>query len=182
MSRRQRPLHRVAVGAEGRHVPGVGLLDQVAGEQHVGVGDAHDQVAARVAAAGVDQLDEAVAEVERDRRRERALGTTTSVAATSAQRGSSSSAAEARTSAACSGRVSAAVSWQIELRALRLEHAVAERVVEVLVAVDGAQHRQALTRRRSATTSRASAADAWVSRTSSPAPPATTETLTSSQG
>ena len=40
------------------------LLDQVAGEQHVGVGDPDHQVAGGVAAAGVDQLDHPVAEVE----------------------------------------------------------------------------------------------------------------------
>ena len=40
-------------------------------------------------------------------------GTTTSVAAVAAYRGSSSWRLRSRTSAACSGRVSAAVSWQI---------------------------------------------------------------------
>ncbi len=70
-------------------------------------------------------------------------GTTTSVAATSAQRGSSSSAAEARTSAACCGEGLGGGLVADELRSLRLEHAVAERVVPVLVAVDGEEHRQA---------------------------------------
>ena len=42
----------------------VGLLDQVAGGEHVGIGDADHEVARGVAAAGVDQLDLRFAEVE----------------------------------------------------------------------------------------------------------------------
>ena len=47
------------------------LLDQVAGQQHVGVGHPDHEVSAGVAAAGVDQLDLPVAEVERHGRGER---------------------------------------------------------------------------------------------------------------
>ena len=50
------------------------LLDEVAGQQHVGVGDPHHEVAAGVAAAGVDQLDQPVAEVEGHRGGERVVG------------------------------------------------------------------------------------------------------------
>jgi hypothetical protein len=57
----ERPVEREAVGAvRGRRR----LLDQVAGQQHIDVGDVHDQVSVGVATARVQQLDHPVAEVE----------------------------------------------------------------------------------------------------------------------
>ena len=57
----QRPLHREGVGPV-RRWPG--LLDQVPGHEHVGVGHADHEVAGGVRPAGVHQLQDPVAEVD----------------------------------------------------------------------------------------------------------------------
>ena len=182
----ERPLHRVAVVAEPGHaVPRLGLLDQVAGQQHVGVGDPDDEVAGGVAAAGVHQLDQPVAEVEGDRRGEGARpARTTSVACDlGVPRVVAPAAAAARTlsrspPARCARRRSRGRDRHRAVR--RRKHAVAEGVVEVLVGVDRPQHRQARSRRRSATTLAGQRRPRRGCRpTSRPASPATTETLTS---
>ena len=110
-------------------------------------------------------------------------GTTTSVAATSAQRGSSSSAARGPY---LGGVLRGGSRRRSRGRSARLPRPGARRCrrcgPSASWLLTAHSTGRLLTRRRSATTSRASAADAWVSRTSSPASPATTETLTSSHG
>ena len=70
-------------------------------------------------------------------------GTTTSVAATSRQRGSSSCRAAGAYLGGVLGQGLGGGLVTDQLGALSLEHAVAERVVPVLVAVDGQEHGQA---------------------------------------
>ena len=64
---RRRPVERIAVAEIRRRA----VLEQVAGEQHVGVRDEDDDVVVGVAATEVAQLDPAPAGVEVDRRRAR---------------------------------------------------------------------------------------------------------------
>ena len=109
-------------------------------------------------------------------------GTTTSVAATAAYLGSSSSAAAARTSAACAGSDSAALSWQISSAPSACRTPLPKVWSQCSWLFTAHSTGWLLTRRRSATTSRASSAEACVSRTSRPWSPATIETLTSSHG
>ena len=69
------PLEREAVRAVRR---GRGLLDEVAGQHHVAVRDAHHEVAAGVPAARVDELDHPVAEVHRRHAENRSVAVGTS--------------------------------------------------------------------------------------------------------
>ena len=68
----RRPVHREAVAEERRRV----VLEEVAGEQHVGVRHEHDDVVVGVAAAEIAQLDRSAAAVDLDVRRldERPVG------------------------------------------------------------------------------------------------------------
>ena len=183
-SRRGRPVHRPAVAAEAGHaVAGGGLLDEVAGEQHVGVLHPHDEVAAGVAAPGVHQLDQAVAEVERRRGGEGARGQHRfgrRRARRSAGPRPTSAAACARISAAWAGSAAAASSWATSSGALGRRTRRCRRCGR---SARGCSPRRPAERRKAGVGRPAPRgrprSEALVSTTSRPARPATTLTFTS---
>ena len=141
---RQRPLHRVGVGAVAGHAVAVArLLDQVAREQHVRVVHARHHVAAGVPAARVHQLDRAVAEVDHAHRGERGVGWHDVGRVHVGTRGSSSGSG-ARWVRGHGGqpRGGLLVRDQRHVGVRRPEHAVAVGVVEVLVGVDHGHRRR----------------------------------------